>query len=250
MELSLELIALLFLVAGFAGFIDAAAGGGGLITIPTLMLTGMTPVQALGTNKFQACFGSFSASWHFVRQGLIRPTAIIGAIIAVAVAAAAGAFLVLKIDAQILLRFMPIIFISIALYALFSTSLGEITIQRIISSKLYAITIAPCIGFYDGFAGPGTGTFFALSHVKLLGMEFIQATAKAKVLNFTTNIFSLLVFVRGGEVLWAAGFCMAAGQLIGARLGAKTAIKKGASFIRLITVVISIAISVALLLRY
>jgi hypothetical protein len=248
MELSLELITLLFLVAAFAGFIDAAAGGGGLITIPTLMLTGMSPAQALGTNKFQACFGSFSASLHFIRQGLVRPGAMIWTIVAVAIAAATGAFLVQQIDPQLLMSFMPIIFISIALYSFFSKSMGKTTTQQKISNKLYATTIAPCIGCYDGFAGPGTGTFFALSHVKLLGMDFIRATAK--ILNFTSNIFSLLVFAQGGEVIWAAGFCMAAGQLIGARMGAKTAIEKGAGYIRLITVIVSIAISVGLLLRY
>ena len=249
MELSIELISLLVVVAACAGFIDAAAGGGGLITIPTLMLTGMTPVQALGTNKFQACFGSFSASLHFFRQGIVNPKRIWKWILSVAIASALGAYAVQQIDSKLLLQFMPFIFIAIALYSFFSKSLGEAETSQRISPNQYSLTAAPAIGFYDGFAGPGTGTFFALTCVKLLGMNFVKATAHAKVMNFTSNIFSLMVFIGGGEVVWVLGMCMAVGQFIGGRLGAKTVIRKGAGFIRAITVIVCIAISIGLLVR-
>lgn len=249
MELSFELITLLFFVAAFAGFIDAAAGGGGLITIPALMLTGITPVQALGTNKFQSCFGSFSASLHFIRQGIVKPLLIIPMILSVALASAIGAYAVQQVDAQFLFKFMPFVFIAIALYSLFSKSLGANSSQQRITQHQYSASAASAIGFYDGFAGPGTGTFFALSMVKLLGMDFVRATGHAKILNFTTNISSLVIFTAGGEVVWILGLSMAAGQILGARLGAKTVIKKGAGFIRGITVVVCIAISIGLLLK-
>lgn len=249
MELSFELIGLLFVVAGFAGFIDAAAGGGGLITIPALFFTGMSPVQALGTNKFQACFGSFSASLHFIRQRLVKPGRLLLMITCVAIASALGSLAVQQLDPQLLLNFMPAVFISIAIYTLVAKKLGGKATKQKITKTQFSLTAAPCVGFYDGFAGPGTGTFFALALVKLLGMDFVSATGHAKVLNFTTNLSSLLVFAWSGQVVLEAGLVMATGQFIGARLGASTAIRKGAGFIRWITVIIAIAISLSLIVK-
>ncbi len=249
MELSLEIVALLFFVAGFAGFIDAAAGGGGLITIPALIFTGMSPVQALGTNKFQACFGSFSASLHFVRSGIVHPQHFIAMILSVAIASALGAYCVQLFDTQQLLTIMPVVFIGIALYSFFAKNLGESTTDKRFSNAQFSMTAAPGVGFYDGFFGPGTGTFFALAFVKLRGMDFVTATGHAKILNFTTNISSLIVFAWSGQVVWIAALCMAVGQIIGAKIGAKTVILKGAGFVRTVTVVVSIAISLSLLLK-
>ena len=247
MELSFEVIALLFAAAGIAGFVDAAAGGRGLITIPVLMLSGMSPTQALGTNKFQACFGSFSASFHFIREGFVKPLKFKLAVTVVALSAALGGYLAQQINSQQLLTFLPVVFICIALYTLFAKNLGEEEGQTKISQTLYASTIAPTIGFYDGFAGAGKGTFFALSFIKLRGISFVRATAHAKVLNFTSNFFSLLLFIGGGQIVWLAGLCMGVGQMFGAYLGAKIAIKKGAGFIRAITVISCLAMSISLL---
>ena len=249
MELSFDIVALLFIVACFAGFIDAAAGGGGLITIPALLFTGIPPVQALGTNKFQACFGSFSASLHFIRQGLVSPRRMLLMISTVAITAALGAYTVQLLDPQLLLNFLPAVFIAIAIYSLVTKQLGGKSTKPRINHAQFAITAAPCVGFYDGFAGPGTGTFFALAFVKLLGMDFVTATAHAKILNFTSNLSSLIVFAWSGQILVAAGLCMAAGQFLGAKLGARAVIHKGAGFIRLLTVVMSVAISLSLLLK-
>ena len=161
MEFAPELLALLFIVACIAGFIDAAAGGGGLITIPVLLLTGMQPVEALGTNKLQACFGSFSASLHFLRHGLVKPLAITGMISSVAIASAVGAYTVQQISPQGLLAIMPLIFIGIALYSLWAKNLGQEVSAKKINEQQFSFSVAPVVGFYDGFAGPGTGTFFA-----------------------------------------------------------------------------------------
>ena len=249
MALSTDIIALLFFVGGVAGFVDAIAGGGGLITVPILMLSGMSPTQALGTNKFQACFGSFSASMHFYRRGLVSLGRSVPMILSVAIAAAVGAALVQRLDAQLLLRLMPIVFIAMAVYTLFSARLGAQEATQRVGRKTYAACIAPLIGFCDGFAGPGTGTFFALSLVKLRGMDFVRATAQTKVLNFTSNVVSLFVFVAGGQIVWAAGLAMATGQFVGAQLGARTAIRRGSDFIRVLTVVVCIATSVGLLMQ-
>ena len=130
-----------------------------------------------------------------------------------------------------------------------SKQLGEESQDARLKDHQYAASLAPSIGFYDGFLGPGTGTFFAISHVKCLGMDFLQATGYAKLLNFTTNIASLMVFFLSGKVVLLYGLIMIVGQFIGAKMGANTVIKQGPKFIRLMTVCLCIMMSVAILLK-
>ena len=249
MELSVELISFLLLMAMLGGFVDTVAGGGGLITIPALIFSGVTPVQALATNKFQASFGSGFATWHFIRHGYVELKRVPWLVASVFVGASIGAIVVQYIDNQNLMTIIPVVLIVIALYTLFSKGLGETEKAAFFTDKQYAATVAPSIGFYDGFLGPGTGTFLAISHVKLLGMDFLQATGYAKVLNFTTNVASLTVFLLSGEIVFLYGVFMVVGQFLGARIGAKMVIKKGPSFIRQLTVLLCIVMSVTLLIR-
>ena len=248
--MSYEVLLLLFFIAALAGFVDAIAGGGGLLTIPALIFAGLTPLQALATNKLQACFGSFSATRHFLRSGLIHLNSAKLWIVTTAIGAAIGTWAVQQIDNQILLAVMPFALIGLALYALFNRNLGHQKTQPTLSRQQYAATIAPAVGAYDGFFGPGTGTFFAMANVKTQGMDFIHATANAKLLNFVTNVVSLSVFAAGGQVVIAAGLSMAVGQLLGARLGAGMVIQKGAGFIRFMTITICIILSISLLYKY
>lgn len=248
-EFPLELLPVLALVATAAGFIDAVAGGGGLLTIPALLFAGVPPVETLATNKLQACFGSFSATRYFVRKGLVSPRRQRAAVLAAALGAAAGAIAIQCFNTDWLLVVMPFALIGIALYLLWFRQAGTHESPAKLRESYFNGSVVSGVGFYDGFFGPGTGTFFSMGYCQLRGMNLIQATAHAKLMNFTTNIVSLLVFLLSGKVVWMVGLSMALGQALGARLGAATALKQGAGFIRLMTVAICIAMSVSLLLK-
>lgn len=238
MELTTQLISILFFVALMAGFIDAMAGGGGLLTIPALLLTGMNPVAVLATNKLQACAGSFSASVTMIKKGLIHPKMMKIALLFAFVCSGVGTILVQLSPPEFLQKALPFVIGAVGVYTLFSPNLGKLETTPKMSQKLYERTIAPLIGLYDGYFGPGTGTFFSLSQVLLRGRDLVQATARAKLLNFATNIASLIFFVLGGQVVWVVGLVMTAGQLVGAYLGSHMVVKGGAKFIRPVIVVV------------
>ena len=242
-------LVLLFAVAVAAGFVDSIAGGGGLLTMPALLSCGLSPAQALGTNKLQACFGSFSASAHFVHAGSIDPRSIRVTILSTFVGSALGSVAVRMLPSDLLARVVPLLLICVAAFFLLSPNAGRIAGKRRMSEPQYALFVAPALGFYDGFFGPGTGTFMALSGVALLGLELGAATARTKVLNFTSNIASLAIFLAGGQILWTAGLVMAAGQALGARLGSRLVLKRGAAIVRPFLVVVSLAITLHLLTR-
>lgn len=237
MEITLEILALLAIVAMAAGFIDAIAGGGGLLTIPALLFAGLNPVQAIATNKLQACFGSFTATRFFVKEGLVSPLQ------------QKWAIAIQQFASDLLIQIMPFALMLIAVYLLVARNFGQGSGQKKLSEPAFNSTVATGVGIYDGFFGPGTGTFFSVGYSKLRGMDLVQATAHAKLLNFTTNIVSLLVFIISGQILWQVGLAMAAGQALGARLGAAAAMKQGVDFIRYMTVAVCIAMSISLLFK-
>ena len=239
MEISIELLALLFSVATFAGFIDAIAGGGGLLTIPALLATGMHPALALGTNKLQACGGSFSASLYFVRKKAVNLREILLLIALTFLGAAIGSILVQRIDVQSLKIFLPFLVLAIGLYFLFAPSIGDDDKKQRISYPLFAVLVGATIGFYDGVFGPAAGSFYTLSFVLLLGFNLTKAVAHAKVLNFTSNLASLIFFILGGSVIWQVGIVMMIGQFIGGTLGARMVVTKGKRLIRPMLVTIS-----------
>lgn len=248
-EFPLELLPVLALVATAAGFIDAVAGGGGLLTIPALLFAGVPPVETLATNKLQACFGSFSATRYFVRKGLVSPGRQRLAVLAAGIGAAGGAIAIQWFDTGWLLVVMPFALMAIALYLLWFRQAGVHESAPRLRESRFNATLVSGVGFYDGFFGPGTGTFFSMGYCQLRGMNLVQATAHAKLMNFTTNIISLLVFIFSGKVVWIIGLSMALGQALGARLGAAAALTQGVGFIRLMTVAVCVAISISLLLK-
>ena len=239
MEFSVEIIGLLFFVALVAGFIDAIAGGGGLITIPALLMTGMPPALALGTNKLQACGGSFSASLYFIRQGAVNVRAVWLLLVMTFIGATLGTILIQQVDASIVKKILPFLIFAIGVYFLLTPKLGDEDRQQRLSYVMFAFTAGFGIGFYAGFFGPGTGSFLSLACVTLLGFNLAKATAHAKVLNFTSNIASLIFFLIGGQIMWSVGLAMMAGQFIGANLGAKMVLSKGKTLIRPMVVVMS-----------
>ncbi|HDR1150310.1 TPA: TSUP family transporter [Pasteurella multocida] len=239
MEIGINVLVLLFAVALVAGFIDAIAGGGGLITIPALLMTGMPPALALGTNKLQACGGYFSASLYFLRQRAVNLAEVWLILLMTFIGASLGTVLIQLVDSAIIKKVLPFLILAIGLYFLFSPTLGNEDRQKRISYLGFAFTAGLGIGFYDGFFGPGTGSLLSLAFVMLLGFNLTKATAHAKVLNFTSNVASLIFFLIGGQIMWSVGFAMMAGQFIGANLGAKMVLSKGKTLIRPMVVVMS-----------
>lgn len=239
MEFSLEILTLLFFAAFIAGLIDAIAGGGGLITIPALLSVGIPPAVALGTNKLQACGGSFSASLYFVRKKAVDLRQIWLLILLTFFGASVGTILVQWIEVNQLKTLLPFLILVIGLYFLFSPTLADEDRKQRIGYPLFAFTAAVGIGFYDGLFGPATGSFFTLAFILLLGFNLTKSVAHAKVLNFTSNIASLIFFMFGGAILWKVGLIMMAGQIIGGNIGARMVVTKGKKIIRPLIVVMS-----------
>lgn len=239
MGLGFDVIAMLFGVATVAGFIDAIAGGGGLLTIPALLSTGLSPAVALGTNKLQACGGSFSASLYFVRKKAVDLKQVALLILLTFIGAALGTIVVQNIDVNALKIGLPFLIFAIGIYFLFSPNIGDQDRKQRISYPLFGFTAGMGLGFYDGVFGPAVGSFYTLAFVLLLGFNLTKAVAHAKVLNFTSNLASLFFFILGGAVLWKIGFIMLIGQFIGATLGARMVVTKGKKLIRPMLVTIS-----------
>ena len=237
----------LFGAAFGAGLIDAIAGGGGLITIPVLLSVGMPPQFALGTNKLQSSFGSGSAMVHFVRRGAISLREGLEGVLCTAIGAALGAWGVQQVDPGFLRGVIPFLLIAIALYTLFSPRLGMEDIHPRMRPGLFYLVFGLLIGFYDGFFGPGTGSFWVIAFMLGLGFNMTKATGFTKVMNFTSNIVSLAVFIVGGHVIWLAGIIMGIGQLLGARIGAGLVISRGTRFVRPVFVTVALAITAKLL---
>lgn len=245
--MSYELLALLFFIAMLAGFIDSIAGGGGLLTVPALLAVGLPPASALATNKLQSTGGSFSASLYFIRERMVDLKQEKFAITCAFIGSALGTLSVMHIQADFLKLLLPILTISVGLYFLLSPTIGENDRKSRLTIIQFALLPALAIGFYDGFFGPGAGSFYALAYITLAGFNLTKATAHTKVLNFTSNLAGLIFFIVGGEVVWSIGLVMLVGQFIGARLGAKMVIAKGRKLIRPMLITVSTIMSIKLI---
>ena len=235
--------------AVLTGFIDPIAGGGGMIMMPALLFAGVPPLHALGTNKLQSVFGTCVAMTNYARAGLIEWRRNLPSVILVFAGAAAGCIVVQRIDTRLLNLIIPALLVAVALYVLVSPRMTDRDAQQRVSSAGFA-PIGGAIGFYDGFFGPGTGTFFTASLVGLRGYGLTKATALTKLLNFTSNVASVLLFALGGKMLWLLGLSMAAGAMLGGWLGSHTALKFGARLIRPLLVAISLGLTGRLLWSY
>ncbi|MDE2620641.1 MAG: TSUP family transporter [Sphingomonadales bacterium] len=229
-------------VAVVTGFIDSIAGGGGLIMMPTLLFAGLPPHIALGTNKLQSICGTSMAAWRYRKAGLFRVSPnklLVGVVFA---GALAGALTIQRIDGRALSLLVPVLLLAVALYTVFSPRMDDHEGEPRISGGGY-LPLAGGIGFYDGFFGPGTGSFFAVSLVGLRGMGLTRATGLTKLLNLTSNLASVIVFALGGQILWLLGLCMAVGAMTGAWLGAHSATRFGARLIRPLLITASLALT-------
>ena len=235
--MGLETLALLMFVALAAGWVDAVVGGGGLLQLPALLLVpGLAPVQALATNKLSSIFGTATASVTYVRR--IRPdmrTALPMAGFALG-GSFGGATVATLLPAE---GFKPIIvlaMLAVLTFVAIRPAMGAATVLRFEQRRhlVVASALGLGIGFYDGILGPGTGTFLIIALVSVLGYDFLNSSAKAKIVNLATNLGALALFIPTGSVMWGLGFSMAAMNMVGGYLGSRTAIAKGSSFVRVV----------------
>lgn len=235
-------------VGVFAGFVDAVAGGGGLIALPALLSTGLPPIAALATNKLQGAMGTGVAAFTYWREGLVKFRQIGWAIVATFIGAYLGAFVVKSIDTSLLNSLVPAALIAIAIYFIFAPKLMDTDKLARLNILIFAPLMGFVIGFYDGVFGPGTGSFFTIAFVSLFGFGIVRASANTKTLNFTSNIAALALFIPAGNVVWSAAIAMGIGQMLGGYVGAKTGIKYGAKFIKPLVVAVSLVMAIRLLL--
>jgi len=234
-------------IVGFAsGFVDAIAGGGGLLTLPALALAGLDPVAAVATNKLASTFGSGSATLSFWRAGKIE-AAMAPAALTAASGAALGALALPLVPRAALAEALPVVLIAVAFYFAFAPPLSEARRPARLSLGGFAATLAPAIGFYDGVFGPGAGSFYMVALVVLGGLGLTRAIAGARFANFGSNIGSLAVYAASGHILVPAGLAMGAGAFLGARVGAHAALRAGARLVRPLIVVMSCAMAAKLM---
>ncbi len=248
-DLSLWVIALLFVAAVVAGYIDVLVGGGGLITIPALMLAGVPPIAALGTNKLQAVAGSGTSSFRLMRSGHLPFAKVRWFMLMSFAGAIVGTIVVQYLNPSLLNWLIPIVIMLIAFYFLFAANSTAQQQQRL-SKKQYGASAVPAIGFYDGMFGPATGSFFVLAGVSLRGQNIVDSTVQAKSLNFASNFGSLLVFIVFGKLIWLIGAMMMVGQFIGASMGTRTLISINPTVLRYLVVVVSFVVLIAWIIRH
>ncbi|GMQ63371.1 TSUP family transporter [Vallitalea maricola] len=243
-------IVLLCLAGFIAAFVDSIAGGGGLISVPAYYMAGLPSHIVLGTNKFSATCGSLTSSIKYLRSGHGNKNLLKYAIPFTLVGACIGVTVALQINEQTLSSIILVMVLIIGVYSLFSKSLGmkenlkKVTKLRI----LLLILLALCLGFYDGFFGPGTGSFLMFGLIQLFGFEFTRASANARVMNFVSNITSLFLFAINMKINFSYGIPVAIFSILGARLGTSFALKKGAKIIKPIFVTMSLLLSLKLLI--
>jgi uncharacterized protein len=241
-EVSAEVLLWLALAGFAAGYVDAVVGGGGLIQLPALLLglPGATPMEVLGTNKLASICGTTVSSATYYRRVRPDPRTFLPLMVLAFVGSVGGALVATQIPKS---AFDPIVLVALVVvgaYVLLKPQLGEATALRWSGHRHLAAAMVTglAIGFYDGALGPGTGSFFVFTLVGLLGYSFLEASAKARLANWTTNLAALVVFVPAGAVVWKVGLVMGAANLLGGYLGARTAIARGSGFVRVFFVVV------------
>jgi uncharacterized membrane protein YfcA len=237
-DFALETLLFLFFAAAVAGFMDTLAGGGGLITVPALIVSGVPPLAALGTNKLQSSFGSGTASFLLFKRKKIHWPELRPMMTAAFIGAMIGTLVVQFINTTVLGFMIPLVLLMIAIYFITAPYFKLDSSKPKMTDRVYKNIVLPIIGAYDGMFGPGTGSFLAATGVALRGLELIKATAIAKPLNFATNIASLIVFILAGQIMWLAGLTMILGQMLGAWLGSHYLFKINPKLLRVIIVMI------------
>ena len=246
-EVTLDLALFLIAAAFIAGIVDSIAGGGGLITVPALLLAGLPPVQALATNKVQGAFGAGTAALAYAAKGHVDFRHQIWPAVLSFFAAVLGSSLVPYIPTNVLRLGLPVILIGIALFFGLKPGLTDADRHVRLAPAAFTASVVPLIAFYDGLVGPGTGSFFMIGFVLLAGHGVLRATAHTKLLNFASNIGSILAFALAGSPLWGLGIAMGLAQSAGAQAGSRLAMRIGARLIKPLLVVTSTAMAARLI---
>lgn len=242
-ELDISIILILLCLGFFAAFVDSVVGGGGLIMLPGLLTLGVPPAMALGTNKLAGSFGSMTSTIMFLRNGyidikkvgLMFPLTVFGSMI--------GAWIVHLVDPELLKPFMLILLALVLIYTLKKKDWGSVSTAKQLSKvkMLLFVALITLIGFYDGFLGPGTGSFLIFTFL-LIGFDFVKAAGNAKLLNFGSNIGALAMFIYLEQVIFTYGIILAFAQVVGSIVGSRFAMKKGAGYVRLLFIIVTVAL--------
>lgn len=248
MEFGIEVLLALAAVALCAGVIDAIAGGGGLLTVPAMLLAGFDPATAIATNKLQGSFGTVSATVAFARAGRIEWRSAWPMAAAAGIGAVIGAAVVRLLPPDLFAAVVPVLLVATAMYFWLGPRIGDADARQRWAPGLFAGTLAPLIGFYDGVFGPGAGSFYMVGLVTLLGFGLVRATAHTKLMNASSNLASLIFFMAAGLVVWPVGIAMGACAMIGAQLGSRLAMKNGARIIRPLLIAVCCLTAARLLL--
>jgi len=251
----LEHLLLLLAVAVAAGWVDAVVGGGGLIQLPALMLVfpGLPPATAMGTNKLAAIAGTSSAAVAYARRTTIDWRTTAPAAVLATVFAGLGALVAASIPAGAFRPVTMVLLLLVLAFVVLRPSFGTVARDETVSRRRrVAALLLPgvVIGFYDGAFGPGTGTFLVIAFTALLSLDFVSGSAMAKLVNLGTNIGALVVFAIGDHILWRTGLAMAVCSVLGAQLGARTALRRGAGFVRAVLVVAVLGMVTRLAFQY
>lgn len=242
------MIAALAAISFFAGFVDSIAGGGGLLTVPALLLAGLDPAQAIATNKVQGAFAAASATYTFGRRGLIDWHRARAFTLMAFLSGIAGALCVQFLPRSVLDVLIPVLLILIAAYFALSPRMKDEDAHARMTPLAFGLTAPVMVGFYDGIFGPGAGSFYMLAFVTLLGYGIVRATAHTKLLNLASNLGSLFLYAATGAVVWPLGLAMAAASLLGAQVGSRLAMRLGSRIIRPLLVIVSGLMALRLLL--
>ncbi|PAD21483.1 TSUP family transporter [Terribacillus saccharophilus] len=240
MHLELDTILLIILFGFLAAFIDSVVGGGGLITIPALLFAGLNPAAAVATNKLAGTLGSFTSTLMFYRSGNLElksvmkffPLSFIGSLL--------GAWTVHVIDPALFKPLMLVMLIAVAIYTIIKKDWGSVsTYERLTPKRLLIFAaVLTLIGFYDGFLGPGTGSFLMFAFL-FIGFDFLRAAGSAKLLNFGSNVSALILFMILGQVHYAIGLIMGISGIFGSIVGSRFAIKRGSGYVRILFIVVT-----------
>ncbi len=242
-------LATLGVVAFLAGFIDAVAGGGGMLTVPALLSIGLPPHIALGTNKLSATFASSTAALTYYSKKLFSPRFWVRAFVATLFGAVLGTLIVDYISTALLEKILPILIFSTAIYTLFQGK-PKTENQQLPKDDphlhLKQSGQGLILGFYDGLLGPGAGAFWTVSSMSLYKMNILLSSGLAKAMNFTSNLASLVTFIYLGHVNWALGLTMGVCLMCGAFIGVHSAIRFGATFIKPVFITVVMALTIKL----
>jgi len=240
-------ILLVSLMSALAGFVDAVVGGGGLILVPSLFAAypSLHPATLLGTNKSASVWGTLFASWQYNRRVQLAWRALLIASLMAFTGSWGGAYVLTLLSPQYLRMALPGLLLALLAYTLWNKQLGQAHMPRYAPRKqaIYMALIGGVIGFYDGFFGPGTGSFLVFLLVRVLGFNFLQASAHSKVMNLSSNLAAVLLLAPQGHVWWQVGIPLAVANVIGSLLGTRMAMRHGSGFVRYLFILLVTALA-------